>query len=428
LNERFKLILVDEMQDMNKTQQELLDKLFYNESRDKTVFQRLGDKNQAIYDGLTEYARGNNWVTREEQINLSKSYRLSESNAKVVDKFKSIDDKHQMIGGNCSRLKPHLIIYAKSSIQNVLNEFAQLIIKYQNEALIQNDDTCIFKAIAWSTEWKNENDKNNADKIRLWDYFHEYNRYRTKPKIHYSRLIDYLKYYEKTDNTFLGIRKNILESLIEVIRLEGKRELNGKSLSVNNFIEFIKYYDEQNKTNEYLEFQRNIYNLSRLILEKEFDVIYKVLVEYISHILKILELSVNRSKEFLEYDKKEVTKATKDVVENNNIYDFKGIKIYLDSVHAVKGQTHTATLYLESFYDKKYDTMRMGNQLMGNYFYNEKLSNMSISEKSYTEYSAKMMYVGLSRPTHLLCIAMRGDRFELINKDLDKDRWVIKSI
>ncbi len=39
-----------------------------------------------------------------------------------------------------------------------------------------------------------------------------------------------------------------------------------------------------------------------------------------------------------------------------------------------------------------------------------------------------MMYVGLSRPTHLLCIAMRGDRFELINKDLDKDRWVIKSI
>jgi superfamily I DNA/RNA helicase len=50
LQNRFKMVFVDEMQDMDKHQVDLLEILFYDEGKRKSLYQRIGDKNQAIHN------------------------------------------------------------------------------------------------------------------------------------------------------------------------------------------------------------------------------------------------------------------------------------------------------------------------------------------------------------------------------------------
>lgn len=88
-------------------------------------------------------------------------------------------------------------------------------------------------------------------------------------------------------------------------------------------------------------------------------------------------------------------------------------------MHSIKGQTHTATLYLESSYqrDPSYESQRLSPQFKGTAL----TSTAGIRVKE----SAKMAYVGLSRPTHLLCFAVHKDRFEESLADIDPSKWKI---
>lgn len=91
-----------------------------------------------------------------------------------------------------------------------------------------------------------------------------------------------------------------------------------------------------------------------------------------------------------------VTKA------DNNIYvDEKGRKIEFNTVHGVKGETHDATLYLETKEKRSSDLKRILPLLEGKTF----ISNPTI------EYARRCVYVGLSRPRKLLCVAMMGDTY-----------------
>src|SRR5690554_6494253 len=95
-----------------------------------------------------------------------------------------------------------------------------------------------------------------------------------------------------------------------------------------------------------------------------------------------------------------------------------------NSVHSVKGQTHTATLYLESFYHKdgkgenakSYESQRLSEQFM-----NKVLVNAGKRQKM----SAKMVYVGFSRPTHLLAFAVHRNRYEKYLSCIDTYLWEI---
>ncbi len=94
-----------------------------------------------------------------------------------------------------------------------------------------------------------------------------------------------------------------------------------------------------------------------------------------------------------------------------NTIHLHGFDIELSSVHAVKGQTHTATLYFESAYyadgkgaaAKSYESQRLAPQFLGQPF-----AAPAVRVKQ----SAKMVYVGFSRPTHLLCFAVHKQRFD----------------
>ena len=48
-----------------------------------------------------------------------------------------------------------------------------------------------------------------------------------------------------------------------------------------------------------------------------------------------------------------------------NIYHLDEVEVELATIHSVKGETHIATLYLETYYDKQHEGDRLKKQLEG---------------------------------------------------------------
>jgi hypothetical protein len=91
--------------------------------------------------------------------------------------------------------------------------------------------------------------------------------------------------------------------------------------------------------------------------------------------------------------------------------------IPIDTVHGIKGETHTATLYLET----KYYTNSI------EYFYKELTDKKNIeeSDSKRKNQALKIAHVAFSRPTHLLCIAIHKDEYDKYCDDFSNDVFTI---
>lgn len=103
----------------------------------------------------------------------------------------------------------------------------------------------------------------------------------------------------------------------------------------------------------------------------------------------------------------------------DNVYEFKSgettVPIQLGSIHSVKGETHTATLVLETYY-RAHDLKSLKRWLLGT------KSGVG-AENNATRYRLKQHFVAMTRPRHLLCLAMRKDSFTSNEVTRLKSRW-----
>ena len=104
-----------------------------------------------------------------------------------------------------------------------------------------------------------------------------------------------------------------------------------------------------------------------------------------------------------------------DIAEKNVLIDpIRGRRIIFDTIHGVKGETHDATLYLETDRQGASDLSRILY-----YFGVGKQGSLSLCD-----YSRKLAYVGMSRPKKLLCVAMQSKTYEKSKGVFDND-WEI---
>ena len=97
------------------------------------------------------------------------------------------------------------------------------------------------------------------------------------------------------------------------------------------------------------------------------------------------------------------------------IEPLRGRQIEFDTIHGVKGETHDATLYLETDRKKASDLSRI-------------LYCFGVGRQGSSplyDYSRKLAYVGMSRPRKLLCVAMQGKTYEKSNGVFDSDWEVV---
>jgi hypothetical protein len=104
--------------------------------------------------------------------------------------------------------------------------------------------------------------------------------------------------------------------------------------------------------------------------------------------------------------------------ESCNVYHDGDIEINIGTVHSVKGETHTATLYLETDYQKVSDSIRLLPFLKGEYPEKERSKAFHID-------NLKIAHVAMSRPTHLLAFACRKANIQGHENALKGNGWEI---
>lgn len=414
LQNRFSFVFVDEMQDMETHQYNLLENIFYVNGNSLSIIQRIGDKNQAIYNSVKA---DNIWVDRAEILRLNGSPRLSKPIADVVKKFALYsDDTFDIVGKNDCEIKPHILVFKTANIGNIISFFAQIV----KDNGLENSDKPI-KVVCWNTEWKeDEASRNDITKLRLEDYHNTYKKDKGKPKLDYENLKSYLLYFEKKQ-TLEPLRKNILNAFLKILRLENINTTEDRPFTKKKLIDFVHEKDVK----KYNELNLNLYYWSIGIIQEKTNEVWEGIKEYVPTFLEIFEKTISDSANFINSANVEIPAENYEIITPTNHYKEDGLEIEITSVHAVKGQTHCATLYLESYFQKdgnganakSYESQRLKDQFLGTQIQ----SNVGNRVKQ----SAKMAYVGFSRPTDLLCVAVHKDRFDNLLSEIDKDVWEI---
>ncbi|MEK0337926.1 MAG: hypothetical protein QQN41_10885, partial [Nitrosopumilus sp.] len=144
--------------------------------------------------------------------------------------------------------------------------------------------------------------------------------------------------------------------------------------------------------------------------------------QFIPDILSKFGKTIDKSSVFINDNLEEDTiSVSTSTTKKINVYNVDGLEIEIATVHSSKGQTHTTTLYLESNYQQTsngvaYESQRLADQFNG----------LSFSDsRKFHKQSTKIAYVGLSRPTHLLCFGVHKDRFE---SNLSNNSWEIVKV
>ncbi len=408
LQKRFKFVFVDEMQDMDIHQHNLLERIFYDNASSSSIFQRIGDINQAIYNGNSAYS-DEIWSHREKTLQLNGSHRINNKLAPIIEflgitKF-SIEGRNRYEDGSEIDIKPHIIVFDNNNREHIIPEFAEIILRLQGEGKIPSPPKHKFKAIAWRKEHE------DADKFGLADYWNNFLVSSTKSKIDYKVLEDYLLFYDREKETLEAVRKQILNALLKVLRIENITDTDKKDYTKRKLLNELK----NTHFEAYEALKLHIYNWSMLCINERINEACLSMRNYIPTFLALWGKAVTVSQSFVDGES-EINNEQIEVIESSNLYEKDNVRIEIGTVHSVKGQTHTATLYLETFFQGKYES-----EYLKNMFESTDINSSGV----YIKQAMKMSYVGFSRPTHLFCMAIHKDRFESKLKDIDRYTWEI---
>lgn len=437
LQNRFKYVFIDEMQDLDQDQVDMIENIFFNE-KSNTVIQRVGDKNQAIYSNVSVVDEIV-WKTRKEispeiftkNFSLNNSYRLSPIIANLVDGFVlDREEGYKVIGiSNNQNLKPYLLVYDNESDADKLKDKFISLIKHhgleQNSKNVERG----FHIVAWTTDKEEDSDKWYLRKL-----FPEYSKESRQKKEDFDCLRKYVFLFDQNKKTLESIRKSLLNGIIRILRIE-KIYIHEKTEKHYRKSSLIRVLKDTNET-FYQYFNQKLFDWSySIVVHKNYEDIFVQYSTFIEDELSnvLSNFSIINSSSFInmEYD----YVATENF--SNNKTCIGELQIKLGSIHSVKGQTHCATMYLETDY-YNVETHKLNveivsktkkrKQVLGRnpLFFQEQ--NFSHLNKARSNETLKMMYVGFSRPTDLLCFAVRKEN---VVNDLKKYResgWNIQFV
>lgn len=402
LRKRFKYIFIDETQDLKKYQLDLIDSIF---DSDECCIQRIGDKNQTIFN-KPDRDIPDQWNIRKVKY-LQNSLRLTESIAKVVNPFAvdnvagnnsesmfTVKGKRQLENGD---IPPYLILFDEYGKNKLLTTFNDLIEKYELRSTVDGKKYG-FHIIGWSIRRKNGMSNN---KLRLEDIFPNCAKASEKGLSSYDTLSEFLVLGCR-EHSMYECKTVIQKALVCLLRKLNVCDSDGRLFSKTRLENKIMLMGED----DFNDYKLLIYQTSVLLFQKHYSECHTLLVGFLKgSFSRIFEISDNNPM-LADYCEKEF-----DTELLNAEIPAAFTDIEIGSVHSAKGQTHCATMYVEtSFKDyesshlfkiKKKATRKRPEVLYPNPLFQEKAEYAQVTCKAVMH----MMYVGFSRPTHLLCYA-----------------------
>ena len=389
---RFQYVFIDEYQDCNDVQRQAIDSIF--DPTKCTIF-KIGDSDQAIYNSSNDQTP--DWTPQDGFLPIMTSCRYSQEIANVICKLKKNDKEITTSVGNIG-VKPVLLIFEPDKIDRVIDGFISVL-----ESHGLHDNKGVYKAIGAVK-------KEDSSGLKIGSYWAKFDgSVKKKSEYNYWTLVDDIK--TNLINGKLYKAERIVRKLICRIFHYAKitHSESGKEFTVASI--------KKKLDDEYRDMYRQwIYELSRLH-NNERDTIDCLMRQKINELFRVCNPQADDVFERLpEYflDTAAVVNQNENYEENILIDPIRGRRIEFDTIHGVKGETHDATLYLETDRNRASDLKR----ILPYYGVGEP------GDSNLFDYSRKLAYVGMSRPKKLLCVAIQAKTYAKSNGVFDDD-WEI---
>jgi hypothetical protein len=389
-SKRFSYLFCDEMQDTQNHQMNIVDTVFNS----NVVKQFYGDPDQAIFNGIAGGETA--WNHKDEQflkLEIKDSKRYSSAISECINPFKK--ELSDVVGkANWTSLKPVILLY--DNPEDAIDLFYDEIKKnnlLQEKAFINwNRESSPFNIVGFI----GKKPEQGNDKVTIHSYVSNYSRDTARKAMIFENLVSYFqkRSLEEIDKNGTRVYYDIfINAFIAVLALSTD-ETYTKTTLVNELkdtkpIFFNEYCFEVYRWIKEIESGKK----EPLEIKKEF------LTLLVKHGYKapnhrfITDDNISSQVEFKN---------------NSNIISKDDINIKIGTIHSVKGETHMATLLLENENHSKFESSYFFNDNSGNLFCGEKYKR----PKSFIQLEGRLKttYVAMSRPTHLLCVAMSRDK------------------
>ena len=407
LRTRFPVLFIDEAQDNSELQASILHRVFID-GETGSVCQRFGDANQAIFHSVSSKDTPKTWVFPNKDIkrDIPDSYRFGQAIAVFAaplavepqnltgrgpDQRKAGAD----IGGQHT-----IFLFEDDARVQVLPAFTDhLRAIFSRETLEKGS----FVAVGGKHK-KPDNEKNKPNSV--CDYWDAYVPEQTKADPRPDTFVGYVqagraKLYKDGNGNLHPMIESIAAGVLEAVRRSGGQVIR-RQLKSRYIREVLP--ENKNALASYSEFLR-CFAVDREALTRQVwnDKWKRKIGEVVAAVFEG-EAAYHEPQEFLNWP--DVGADASMVAKAGTIYqkDEQLPKIRLGSIHSVKRETHTGVLVLETYWQKGHYHAKLKNWLLekkqgGN---GEGVQNLN---------RLRLHYVAMTRPTHLLCLALPSGTF-----------------
>lgn len=389
---RFQYVFIDEYQDCDDVQRRAIDAIF---NSTKCTVIKIGDSDQAIYNSSENETP--DWVPQDGFLPIMTSCRYSQEIADVIFKLKK-DPKNITTYAGKTGVKPILLIFDPEKIDKVIGEFTNVL---ETHGLYDNKG--VYKAIGAAK-------KEDLSGLKIGCYWSAFDgSVKKQSEYNYWPLVDDIT-TSLLDGKLYKAERIVRKLLCRIFHYAKVRHpISGKEYSVATI--------KRSLDEEYRDIYRQwLYELSRS-QDIERETIDCLMRQKINELLRIKNPQADDIFDCLpEYflNRTAVVNQTEKSEKNIFIDPIRGRRIEFDTIHGVKGETHDATLYLETDRQGASDL----NRILPYYGVGKRGSS------NLFDYSRKLAYVGMSRPKKLLCVAMQTKTYEK-SKGVFADDWEI---
>lgn len=414
IRDRFPLLFIDEAQDNSKEQSAILSRIFM-EGDNAVIRQRFGDANQAIFDFQGAEEAAIDKFPETSKMELQNSYRFGQTIADMADPLGLEPYGLQGLGPTKPLAKgspagQHTIfLFDENSATKVFDAYGELLLDTFSD--LELHEECFAATAVGQRHRPPDEGKDRRFPHHIGHYWSDYDPELTK--------------HDPTPQTFMQY----------VFVGQGKSELQHETHAMvekiaEGFLRLTDFAVDGKTLARRKHSHRHILNLLENLPDNREQYLNLVVQFTVKHEIPTTETWANHwqgivrslaeaiagsplSKEaegFLIWNEKHATPAALTDANRswNNIFRYRKngreVSIQAGSIHSVKGQTHTATLVLETYWqDKK---ARYNLELLLPWLTKKKHGWDSADGKQQRD-RLKLHYVAMTRPTHLLCLAMK---------------------
>jgi DNA helicase-2/ATP-dependent DNA helicase PcrA len=404
IRHRFPMLFIDEVQDNSEMQSSLLFRLFLDGSI-PVIRQRYGDSNQAIYRyaGDDDGAVTDKFPDQTIRKDIPNSHRFGQQIAGLA---KPLGVVPQNLVGNGPSISPittdttdkhAILLFDDATVSYVLHSYSAYLCEVFSAPELRQGRFTAVGAVHRPSEDTNHLPRHVGN---YWsDYDAELAASEPKPKTFCQYYMAGRKRAEQAGEAY-PLVELLAEGIIALARCADPL------VNVSNYQRKHRYLlqllsAKPEAQAAYSEFVTSFAANRTIPSPDEWKDKWVAIVKLVASEITDSAIDASRVAEFLEWEQATATTLR----QRDNRFKYPdlapAVEVRLGSIHSIKGETHTATLVCDTYF-RAHHLATLKPWLLGQKSGGGQQSALGQSR-------LKQHYVAMTRPTHLLCLAMRED-------------------